>query len=225
MEELSVRRIERIKSVCDKVEKAQDAYKKIINDVYGLYSDKQAWKSDECKNFKTYMTKMFGMGSTTTTSLIAIAKVKNAIEDEYCNYGEVIEKFFMSRTMRQLLTFVKFQDCFKRIVDYAIEDFEDDAGADDLLSILSSRFEEVYENKDYLPLNPTEMIEEKQGEYEADESVTEREEQRCSSEDVKEEEEEEYTLGREQTLSVCELLNISFEEGLTITIKKRREMK
>lgn len=63
--------INRIKAVCDKVEKAQDAYKSIAEDVY-LLKKYGAHKAAGYSNFKDYITAVTGMGKTTATSLVKI---------------------------------------------------------------------------------------------------------------------------------------------------------
>lgn len=63
--------INRIKAVCDNVEKAQDAYKSIAEDVY-LLKKYGAHKAAGYSNFKDYITAVTGMGKTTATSLVKI---------------------------------------------------------------------------------------------------------------------------------------------------------
>ena len=104
--------INRIKAVCDKVEKAQDAYKSIAEDVY-LLKKYGAHKAAGYSNFKDYITAVTGMGKTTATSLVKIWGNRLVMAKEFDRVGfdqGIIDQalgWYDSLGMRALLSISK----------------------------------------------------------------------------------------------------------------------
>lgn len=142
--------INRIKAVCDKVEKAQDAYKSIAEDVY-LLKKYGAHKAAGYSNFKDYITVVTGMGKTTATSLIKIWGNRLVMAKEFDSIGfdqELIDQalgWYDSLGMRALLSISKteiFGEFLSLVTgvgsDCALETVLDDA----LTSVLQRRRED-----------------------------------------------------------------------------------
>lgn len=142
--------INRIKAVCDKVEKAQDAYKSIAEDVY-LLKKYCAHKAAGYSNFKDYITAVTGMGKTTATSLVKIWGNRLVMVKEFDRIGfdqGLIDQglgWYDSLGMRALLSiskteiFGEFLSLVTGVGSYgALETVLDDA----LTSVLQRRRED-----------------------------------------------------------------------------------
>lgn len=104
-----------IRTVCQKVEKATDSYKNIMEEVAILHLNKVHAKSG--LSFTQYMFNETGMGETTCKSLVAIQKhieyecgrletIENLSNDDIAEYRGFMKK----ATMRELLLMAKNQD-------------------------------------------------------------------------------------------------------------------
>ena len=101
----------KIRTICSKVEKAQDAYKKAAEYVY-LIKKHKAYKSSGL-SFVDYMREKTGMGGTTAKSLAAIWERRIAISEMVIeNDIKELLKHFDSLSMRQLLTIVNNPDVY-----------------------------------------------------------------------------------------------------------------
>lgn len=111
---------QKVKAVCDKVEKAQDAYKAVMEDVYILKINKVNERYN--MTFVDYIREKTGMGKSTAYSLVAIWKmilegrddIMNNVEDEKEAERMVKEwmKTVTSFSMRRLLELVSNKNQF-----------------------------------------------------------------------------------------------------------------
>ena len=103
-----------VRAICQKVEKAQDAYKQAMEITYLL--NKHKVHKQHNMSFTDFMRIQTGMGATTAKSLVAIWKTRLVlIDDMRANkvtdaiIGDVLKEFD-SFSMRQLLKAAKYED-------------------------------------------------------------------------------------------------------------------
>lgn len=108
--------IAKIQGVCAKVEKATDAYKSIMEEVYILHMNK-IHKKSEYTSFVEFMHEKTGMGESTCKSLVAIQKhIEHEVfileSDENVSNDMVAEYrgFMKSASMRELLLMAKNEE-------------------------------------------------------------------------------------------------------------------
>lgn len=200
--------LERIRKVCDKVEKAQDSYKSIMEDVYLVHKYKMHKAAG--KTFADYMQDTTGMGRHTAHRLVKIWKTRltacKKLAEEF--EQEDIDKFtkwMENQNMRNLLTLSQtgFIDGF---VDQVINE-----GMGDLDAVLEDC------KRDYIQIEEKEAsaIEDKAQEH----SVEDDPESERNAEDVKWRKVE---IFQESDLdSLMETLSKLFEDGYHLEVNYR----
>lgn len=202
--------LERIRKVCDKVERAQDSYKSIMEDVYLVHKYKMHKAAG--KTFADYMQDTTGMGRHTAhrlvkiwkTRLIACKKLAEEFDQEDIdNFTAWMEK----QNMRNLLTLAQtgFIDSF---VDQVINE-----GMADLDAVLEDC------KRDYIQIEEKETpaIEDKTQEHE--QFVEGNPEPEYNAEDVKW---RKVDIVQESDLdALMETLSKLFEDGYQLEVNYR----
>lgn len=123
--------LKKIESVCEKVEKAQDSYKSIIEDVYLLHYNKVHKESE--MSFYDFMYEKTGMSKSTCASLVAIQKmvenmVKVLIDNDYEEGEATLRAWVKDLSMRTLLTLQHYASNVDQLVITAVNAYNTQNG-------------------------------------------------------------------------------------------------
>lgn len=157
--------IDQIAKVCAKVEKAQDAYKDIMEQTYLLHKYKVHKKYN--MSFYDFMREKTGMGTTTCITLVAIWKERIKLIEDNPDSVEIIDNFIHTATMRQLIWVTKNHEKVNALIDNGYVSAEVTNGAslvDDVATAMS-------EDK---PDKPEKKEDKKKAEYADTDSVEDK---------------------------------------------------
>lgn len=105
--------LEKISNVCAKVERAQDSYKTIMEEVYLIHEFKPYKKEGE-RSFERYMKERTGMSSMTAKNLARIWAVKVEAVERLVKKDtlDTLEEIYKSSSMRTLITIARYKEQF-----------------------------------------------------------------------------------------------------------------